>query len=567
MLERIYQNDAVNASVTAYDNGTRRQLLVMATGTGKTHVFGRLYGEMKSRLPGQMLVIAHTDELVKQNAHVLRYLHGPNSVGLEMGTYTAEPTSPIISASVQTLGRKGTTRLDKFNWNNIDKIVVDEAHHSTTDAYRRILDKSGVLEPTSRTLLLGVTATPQRTDGIALDTLYERVVYLYPIRKAIEEGWLVDIRGYRVRTDTSLDGVSKSSGDYALGELSERINTPQRNQQIVEAWKRLGEGRKTVVYCANIQHTQAVAEEFSRAGVAAEAVWGDDPDRGERLTRHRQGTTNVLCVCGLLIEGYDDPSIACVVLARPTASVILLPQMVGRGTRLEDGINLKDHEFMERVKRNLIVIDIVDATVNGSLVTLPTLMGLPTTLDVEGRSLIAAADALEALQEEHPGVDFSKLERFDDAKILIESVDMFQVKFPEEVKENSELTWFRAVCGGYKMLLPKEGVERAGLVHIYENTLGQWELDGEIKGETFHGIRASFEEAIKVSDEQIRKRVSSRTLSCVLREAKWKNNPVTRGQRKMIERLFPHKNFAFDQMSAGQASHLIAERLTRKATR
>ncbi|MGA3200834.1 MAG: DEAD/DEAH box helicase, partial [Halobacteriota archaeon] len=395
MLERIYQNDAVNASVTAYDNGTRRQLLVMATGTGKTHVFGRLYGEMKSRLPGQMLVIAHTDELVKQNAHVLRYLHGPNSVGLEMGTYTAEPTSPIISASVQTLGRKGTTRLDKFNWNNIDKIVVDEAHHSTTDAYRRILDKSGVLEPTSRTLLLGVTATPQRTDGIALDTLYERVVYLYPIRKAIEEGWLVDIRGYRVRTDTSLDGVSKSSGDYALGELSERINTPQRNQQIVEAWKRLGEGRKTVVYCANIQHTQAVAEEFRRVGIKTDFVFGEDPEREDKLRRHRNGTTDVLCVCGLLIEGYDDPSIACVVLARPTQSVILLPQMVGRGTRLEDGVNLKDHEFMERVKRNLIVIDIVDATVNGSLVTLPTLMGLPTTLDVEGRSLIAAADALE----------------------------------------------------------------------------------------------------------------------------------------------------------------------------
>jgi hypothetical protein len=237
--------------------------------------------------------------------------------------------------------------------------------------------------------------------------------------------------------------------------------------------------------------------------------------------------------------------------------------MVGRGTRLEDGVNLKDHEFMERVKRNLIVIDIVDATVNGSLVTLPTLMGLPTTLDVEGRSLIAAADALEALQEEHPGVDFSKLERFDDAKILIESVDMFQVKFPQEVQENSELTWFRAVCGGYKMLIPKE-TEGRGLVHIYENVLGQWELNGKINGDEFHGVRPTFEEAIKVTDEQIRKRVTKQTLSYIAREAQWHGKKVSRGQQKMLERLFPHRKFNYEQMNSGQASKFIAETLMRR---
>lgn len=564
MLERIYQNGAVDACITAYDAGVHRQLLVMATGTGKTHCFGQLISKMKDRLPGQTLILAHTDNLVKQNAQVMGYLHGSDSVSVEMGLLTAEPDKPIISASVQTLGRKGTTRLEKFNWDNIDKIIVDEAHHSTTDGYRRILDKAGCLQHGSHKLLLGCTATPQRTDGVALDTLFEKVTYLYPIRRAIQEGWLVDIRGYRVRTDTSLDGIGKSGGDYALGELSERINTPQRNQQIVEAWKRLGEQRKTVVYCANIQHTQAVAEEFRRVGIKADSLYGEDPERTEKLERHQLGQTTVLCVCGLLIEGYDDPTIACILLARPTESVILLPQMVGRGTRLEDGINLKDHEFMERVKRNLIVIDIVDATVSGSLVTLPTLMGLPTTLDVEGRSLIAAADALEALQEEHPGVDFSKLERFDDAKILIEQVDMFQVKFPEEVKENSELTWFRAVCGGYKMLIPKEGKGGCGLVHIYENTLGQWELDGKINGDEFHGIRASFEEAIKVTDEQVRKRVSKQTLSYLAREAKWHGEKSTRGQVKMLERLFPHKKFAYDQMNRGQASKLIAETLMRR---
>ncbi len=564
MRERTFQDEAIASSLAAYDAGVHRQLLVMATGVGKTHVFGRLYGDMKTRLPGQMLVLAHTDDLVKQNAQRLRAIHSDSNVSIEMGTeFIADPTAPIISASVQTLGRKGTTRLDKFNWDNIDKVIVDEAHHSTTEAYGRILDRAGVLKPTSRKLLLGATATPQRTDGVALDTLYERVVYLYPIRKAIEEGWLVDIRGYRVSTETSLDGVGKSGNDYALGELSERINTPQRNQQIVEAWKRVGEHRKTIVYCGNIQHAQAVAEEFSRAGIKADSVYGEDPDRVNILARHRRGDTDVLCVCGLLIEGYDDPSIACIILARPTQSTILLPQMVGRGTRLEDGVNLKDHDYMDRVKRNLIVIYFADGKPEPSLVTLPTLMGMSNNLDLEGQSLLSTAHYIEDLQEMHPEVDFSKMERFSDAKTLIEQVDMFQVRFPQEVQDNSELTWFRAACGGYKMLIPKE-TQGCGLVHIYENVLGQWELDGKISGDEFHGVRPSFEEAIKVTDEQIRKRVSKQTLSYISREAKWHGEKPTRGQMKMLERLFPHRKFAYDQMNRGQASKFISETLLRR---
>ena len=554
MQERAYQNEAIDAILTAYDAGTRRMLLVMATGTGKTNVFGRLFDAMRSRLSGQMLVVAHTDDLVRQNAVRMAAMHPQAMIGTEMGEHRADPIcSDIISSSVQTLGRKGTARLDKFNWTTIDKIVVDEAHHSTSESYRRILDKSGSLLPDSRTLLLGCTATPTRADGTALDTIYEKVVYVYPIRKAINEGFLVDIRGYRVRTDISLDGVSKTSSDYAVGELSERVNKPLRNQQIVDAWKRLGENRKSVVFCADINHARDMASTFRDSGYNAEAVWGDDPERVEKLQRHVHGTTPVLCVCQLLMEGYDDPTIACVVLARPTQSHVAFSQMVGRGTRLADG------------KKDLIVIDVVDGTVHHSLVTLPTLMGLPNTLDIKGRPLTEAADFIEQMQTENPAVDFTKLEDIDEAKILVEKVDMFSIKFPAEVEANSELTWFRAACGGYKMLIPKEGAGKTGQIHIYENALGAWELDGNVKDEAFHGIRSSFEEAIKVADEQVRKRVNTQTLSCVKREALWHSKKVSGGQMAMLKRLFPHKNFDFNLMNSGQASRLISERLTRRA--
>jgi ATP-dependent helicase IRC3 len=559
MRQRDYQSDAVEACLAAYDAGTRRQLLVMATGTGKTHCFGQLYTKMvKSRLPGQMLVLAHTDELVRQNALRMEQMHGAEMVTMEMGKHEANPQMPIISASIQTLGRKGTTRLDKFNWNNIDKIIVDEAHHSTTDAYKRILDRSGCLSPESRKLLLGVTATPQRTDGVALDSLYEKVVYLYPLRKAIQDGWLVDIRGYCVRTTTSLEGLSKTDGDFSRSELSERVNSPQRNQQIVDAWARVGERRKTVVYCVDIEHAQAVAEEFRGTGISADAMWGEDPERVEKLQRHVHGQT-VLCVCGLLIEGYDDPSISCIILARPTQSAVLLPQMVGRGTRLEDGVNLLGHSSLDTVKRNVIVIYFVDGNPAPSLITLPTLMGLSNNLDTNGKSILEAAVAVEKLQEENLNVDFSKLDSLAGAKTLIEQVDMFRVNFPQEVKDNSELIWYKSVTGGYKMLIPKEGPERQGFVHIQENLLGQWELKGEIKGDEFHGIRPSFEEAIKVTDEQIRKRVSKQTLSYIVREAKWHSNPCTRGQKKMLTMLFPWKKFDFSQIKSGEASKKITE--------
>jgi ATP-dependent helicase IRC3 len=551
-MQRAYQDEAIESILTAYDSGTRRMLLVMATGTGKTHVFGQLAA--KRATVGQTLILSHTDDLVRQTAHRMAELNPNARVTIEMGSeYVADPTADIISASVQTLGRKDTKRVDKFNWNNITTVIVDEAHHATTDAYRRVFDKTGSLLPDSRNLLLGVTATSQRADGISLSDIFEKVAFQYPIRQAIAEGYLVDIRGYRVRTDTSLDGVAKTSSDYAVSELSERVDTPLRNQQIVDAWRSHGENRKTVVFCASIEHAASVAEEFKSRGISSEAVWGDDPERSEKIARHRSGITNVLCVCSLLQEGYDDPTIACIVLARPTQSPVLFSQCVGRGTRLAPN------------KKDLVVIDVVDGTMTHSLVTLPTLMGLPNTLDIKGRPLTEAAAFIEEMQAKNPAVDFTKLEDIDEAKLLVEKVDMFSIKFPPEVENSSELTWYKAATGGYKMLIPKEGTGKTGSVHIYENALGIWELDGMIKEEQFHGTRPSFEEAIKVADEQVRKRVNLQTLSCVKREALWHKKPVSGGQVAMLKRLFPHRAFDFALMNSGQASRLISERLTRRA--
>jgi superfamily II DNA or RNA helicase len=550
---RPYQQAAIDAVLASYDAGIQRTVVVAATGTGKTIMLGKLYPAMQSRLPGQMMVVGHTEAIVHQNAAKIQEVNPDIKVGIEMAGAHADPVcSDVISASVQTLGRKDTKRLEKFNWDSIQTIVIDECHHAVTDGYRRILDATGSLRPDTHKLLLGTTATPQRPDGESLSDLFEKVAYVYPIRTAIKEGWLVPIRGYRTVTDTSLDAVGKTDGDFIKSELSSTVNTTERNRQVVGAWVKQGENRKTLVFTVDIQHAKDLAQAFKDQEISAEAVWGDDPDREHKINDHRANKIRVLCNCSLTVEGYDDPSISCIIDAAPTMSGVRYTQKIGRGTRLSEG------------KIDLIVIDVVDGTTKHSLLTLPTLLGMQARLDLQGRSVLDVVEALEALKEEHPSVDFTKLESIDKAQWLIEQVDLFQVRFPAEVEQNSELMWFRAVDGGYKMLIPKENA-RAGFVRVFENAIGKWELIGRINEKEFHGTRPSIEEIFKVSDEQVRKRVTKMTLSMVMREATWHDKAVTRGQKKMLERLFPHKTFLYDQMTSGQASKMISERLARKA--
>jgi ATP-dependent helicase IRC3 len=551
--DRPYQEQAIDADIAAYDAGIRRMMNVMATGTGKTWVFSRLYEKLKSRLPGQMMVVAHTEELVEQNRKSLLKANPGLKVGVEMaGVYADESNDDIISASVQTLGRKGSARAARFHWERVDKLIVDEAHHSVTDAYGRVFELAGSLKSDTDKFLLGTTATTQRPDGRALSDIYEKVAFVYSLRQAITDKWLVPIRGFRVTTDTLLDSVESSGGDFTLSQLSKAVDTPARNKHIVKRWKDLAGDRRTVAFATDIDHAKHLCESFRDSGITAEYVYGDDPERTDKLRRHQNGEFQVLCNCAVLVEGYDDPGIACVLLARPTTSSILFSQMIGRGTRLSPG------------KVDLIVIDVVDATIHSSLVTLPTLMGLSNIIDLKGRDLLEVVEELEAVQAEHPSIDLSKLVDIDELQTIVSTINLFEVRFPAEVEANSDLIWFKACDGGYRINVPKDGPERAGFMKIYQNPLGEWAIEGRIKDAELAGTRATMEEAFKIGDEQIRKRLGQMRLSYLLREATWHNKKVTDGQRRMLVRLFPKRVFPFDQMTAGMASKIIAERLGRK---
>lgn len=568
MQLRPYQNDALAAIAANYDKGVYRQLLSMATGTGKTVCFGMLPQSMHNALPGQTLVLAHREELIDQAISKMHTINPHLKIDKEMAEHRADPsTADCIVASVATLGRKGTKRLDKYNWENFDKFVTDEAHHSIAQSYMNIYDAAGLLKEGDKRLLLGVTATPQRGDGKALAQLYQKISYVYSMRQAIEDGWLVDVKGVRVSTGTSLDLVKTVGGDFAQDMLADTVNNPKRNQLVVKAWLDHGQGRQTIVFSVDIQHAKDLADMFKQYGVKAEAIWGDDPQRAEKLQQHKQGDITVLINCGVLTEGYDDWRIGCVVLARPTKSSVLFTQMVGRGTRLQDGCgNLKAGELpmqhaqlqFDSIKKDCIVIDVVDASSRHSLITLPTLMGMSAHLNLKGGSLVKAIQKIEEAQKQYQHVDFTQLADISKLNTYIESVNLFEVKFPPEVEEHSQLSWHPAADGGFVLLLPNKEQ-----VRVKQNLLDKWEISAIIHNQKYKGERDTIEAAFKAADDLVYSKAAE-SLKLLKREEIWHQDPATAPQLKLLHKFYKGKPLPLD-LTKGQASKLISSFMAGKA--
>src|SRR5581483_2135454 len=363
MLNRPYQNAALKESYNKYALGVTRQLIVLPTGTGKTVVFANLPNHHGLR--GRIMVLVHTEELVNQAVDKIRKWNPSYNVDIEKAEQWTSTNANVIVASVATLGREGSERLKRFKPEEFDAIICDEAHHSTADSYIRIFNHFGLLADNNKKLLVGVTATPNRGDGVGLNLVYDEIVYQMSILDAIKQGWLSDLRGIRITTDTSLDSVKTRAGDFETGDLGRTVNTPARNRLIVEGWQKYAQDRQTVVFCVDVQHAKDLADEFMRAGIPSQAVWGDDPSREEKLKAHKAKTLRVLCNCNVLTEGYDDWQLACIVTARPTKSPLMFAQQIGRGTRIPEGIdNLVEarKKGVPLAKTDCIVLDVADVT-------------------------------------------------------------------------------------------------------------------------------------------------------------------------------------------------------------
>ena len=329
---RPYQRDAVSGVDSAL-KGKRSALVVMPTGTGKTVCFAHIARNAVKRV----MVIAHREELVQQAVSKIRSVTGL-SPDVEMAEYKAGRLykSPVVVASVQTLCAPfhNVYRMDKFDPHEFDMLVIDEAHHATAASYRRVVDHFSK-NPNLRTV--GFTATPDRADKSALGLVFESVAFNYEIMQAMHDGWLVPIETQQVIVSgMDFSHVKTVAGDLNQGELSTIMEQEKVLHGVVSPAIEIAAGRKTLVFAASVSHAERMSEIFNRHGVRSAIVHGGTfkDDRRKILQAYADGKIQVLCNCGVAVEGFDCPTIEVVVIARPTKSRSLYTQMVGRGTRV-----------------------------------------------------------------------------------------------------------------------------------------------------------------------------------------------------------------------------------------
>lgn len=334
MQLRPYQEEARSAVQQEWEDGKKKTLLVLPTGCGKTIVFSKII-EDRVRLGERVLVLAHRSELLEQASDKLK-----TATGLGTVLEKAENTSlgswfRVVVGSVQTMQRE--KRLSKFPANHFDTIVIDEAHHAISDGYQRVLqhfDSSNVL---------GVTATPDRGDKQNLGKYFDSLAYEYSLVDAIKSGYLSKITAVTIPLTLDLSTVSQQAGDFKASEIGTALDPYL--EQIADEMVKQCANRKTVVFLPLVKTSQKFRDILNQKGFKAAEVNGESKDRTEILEDFDKDKYNVLCNSMLLTEGWDCPTVDCVVVLRPTKVRALYSQMVGRGTRLAPG------------KENLLLLD------------------------------------------------------------------------------------------------------------------------------------------------------------------------------------------------------------------
>lgn len=388
---RPYQQEAKESIFTEWENGVKKTLLVLPTGCGKTIVFAKVTEDCV-RTGDRVLILAHRGELLEQAADKIA-----KATGLVCATEKAEESCldswfMVTVGSIQTLMRE--KRLKQFRADYFDTIIIDEAHHCISDGYQRVLQHFYSAK------ILGVTATPDRGDMRNLGEFFESLAYEYTLPKAIKEGFLSPIKALTLPLVMDLSGVGTQAGDFKASDLGTALDPYL--YQIAEEMVKYCMDRKTVVFLPLVKTSQKFRGILEQKGFSASEVNGESKDRAEVLADFDAGKYNVLCNSMLLTEGWDCPSVDCIVVLRPTKVRSLYSQMVGRGTRLCPG---KDHllllDFLWHTERHELChpADLIcqDKEVSQKMTEIIELSGCP--MDIEEAEKTAAEDVVAQREE------------------------------------------------------------------------------------------------------------------------------------------------------------------------
>jgi ATP-dependent helicase IRC3 len=514
---RPYQKEALDAIIDNDAKGISKQLVVLPTGAGKTILFSQLPVIRPNTIP--MLVLAHRAELLEQARDKILAANPHLTVEIEQADRKAGHVDVVV-ASVATLGRNNTPRILEYPKDYFKAIIIDEAHHAAAQSYRRIIDYF------NSPYILGVTATPQRSDSTRLTDVFQEIVYYKSIQDLIEDGWLSPLVGYRVKTKTDITKVEIQHGEYNQSQLEDEINNPERNACIVASYNNLANATKAIVFAAGVDHAQSLFSAFAKNGTSVRIILGTTPpeERAQILSDFKSGEVMVLINVGVLTEGFDEPSLQTIIIAKPTRSTLLYTQIVGRGTRLFEG------------KPHCTIIDITDTTVGKKPMGLPTLLGLPADFDLQGQSLTEVAKKFEELENFCPG-EAVRVLKPEDIDLAYTRINLFMPPPPNPVvQEYSKLVW--AEIAENKFYL---GINSFESMHIHCDALGRWVTELHSRsGQKIQvkelGKTMNIRESFARTDKWIQ---NNRSLAMKLLDASesWRADGPSDAQKRMLKRI------------------------------
>ena len=587
VILREYQNRAKAAVLAARDRGLHRVMVVMPTGTGKTTLFAALVDEFDATYGENSLVVAHRHELLEQASARIAQRAPRLNIGIEGGEREAPPESQVVVAGVQTIGKPGTKRL---SWFHPGLMIMDEGHHAPADTWQNVMRRFGSYEGLCFTL--AVTATDHRMDNKPLhgteQSIFEDVVFRYPLRQAVQDGWLVDIRGFRVATGVDLSNVKSTAGDYNIGQLARAVNTEARNYTAFRHWSEIARDRRTIVFCVDIQHAKDVAELFRSNHVTAESIDGTMPgDKREGVMRRfANGKTQVLTNVDVATEGFDIPAVGCVLMLRPTQSWGLYTQMAGRGVRVLPGVvdgidspNSRRAAIIESEKPDCYVIDVVDVSDKFSLSGPPEdeepkpankpvpasvagLVGLPPDFDLQGHSLFEAAKWVDELEPARKAQMFRRPTSFDDLSTVLSEVDLIrELSIPEEVMGISRLAWMKTGENEYVLPCGSSRLEQDRQAKITVDLLGRYSitLSSTLMQYPTLPLGTNLGEAFDEADKVIRITYPD-CAPIVQANARWRTKPVSEKQIEVLRNMGIEEDVIGMLENMGQAKALIDQR-------
>ncbi|PFH54425.1 hypothetical protein AMATHDRAFT_134467 [Amanita thiersii Skay4041] len=587
---RPYQEQCLDACTDALENGFTRIGVSLPTGSGKTTVFisllSRISPPAANPTATSSLIVVNSVELARQSAEQVARLFPDWTVEIEQGTkYKASGAADVTVATYQTL--LSNNRLAKFDPNTTKAIIVDEAHHAAAPSYRKLLSyfDSSIQHPDVNFIppvlnhkipIIGFSATFSRHDGLALGSVFERIVYHRDFLNMIKDQWLCNVCFTSVQANINLKSVTVNSrtGDFNPSSLAQVINTDTINNLVVRTWlDRASERKSTLVFCVNVSHVLNLTRTFRKYGIDARYVYSGTPafERKALVAAFKAGEFPVLLNCAILTEGADIPNIDCVVVARPTRSRNIFAQMIGRGMRLSPVTDKTDCRIID-------FVDSVNRVVG--VVSTPTLFGLdPGEISIDDETLESLEKRAQELisldtQDDVPAPTTVTYTDYDNPFSLVEGSSG-----APHISAMSKNAWvgcgkdiYVLECLG-KGFVRVEPVKDENAGHHYQGYYTPVAIDrltaAAFKMSPYFRSRpiltgANLSDAIRGCDTYVQAKVARGTMALgLLRSAKWRKQPATDSQKELISKRWTkhssdeEKKIKIKSLTKGQAANIL----------